>query len=83
MDAGLRRAWIEIVAPDDYDEHMAAVGQAKAAAELTAWLIESASLSPGSRITIAGAETGQIFDFLDPAVFRPYRFTCANLNPRF
>jgi hypothetical protein len=83
MDAGLRRAWTEIVTPDDYDNHMAAVGQAQAAAELTAWLIESAALKPGSRITIAGAGTGQIFEFLDPAIFRSCCLTCADLNPAF
>ena len=48
---------------------MASIGQAQAAAELTHRLIQSASLRPGSRITIAGAGTGQMFDFLAPAVF--------------
>ena len=62
---------------------MASIGQAQAAAELTLRLLQSASLRPGSRITIAGAGTGQMFDFLDPAVFRHYRLTCADLNPVF
>ena len=62
---------------------MASIGQAQAAAELTGRLIELASLAAGSRITIAGAGTGQMFDLLDPAVFRPYRLTCADLNPVF
>lgn len=83
MDPELRRAWTYIVTAEDYEEHMAAIGQAQAAAELTIYLIQSASLRPGSRITIAGAGTGQVFDFLDAAVFRPHRLTCADLNPVF
>ena len=83
MDPALRCAWTQIVTADDYEEHMASVGQAQAAAELTAHLIHSASLRPGSRILIAGAGTGQMFDFLDPEVFRPHRLTCADLNPAF
>ena len=83
MDPALRCAWTQIVTADDYEEHMASVGQAQAAAELTAHLIHSASLRPGSRILIAGAGTGQMFDFLDPDVFRPHRLTCADLNPAF
>jgi SAM-dependent methyltransferase len=83
MDSGLRRAWTEIVTPDDYEQHMAAIGQAQAAAELTGCVFDFASLPAGSRVTIAGAGTGQMFDFLDAAVFRPYRLTCTDLNPAF
>ncbi|HME09163.1 MAG TPA: class I SAM-dependent methyltransferase [Bryobacteraceae bacterium] len=83
MDPELRRAWTEIVTADDYEEHMASIGQAQAAAELTRHLIQSAVLRPGSRITIAGAGTGQMFDFLDPAVFAGHRLTCSDLNPVF
>lgn len=83
MDPELRRAWTEIVTVEDYEEHMASIGQAQAAAELTQCLIEEASLQPGSRITIAGAGTGQMFDFVGPAAFAPHRLTCADLNPLF
>ena len=83
MDPELHRAWTEIITAEDYEEHMASIGQAQAAAELTHRLIESASLRPGSRITIAGAGTGQMFDFLVLGVFGPHRLTCADLNPVF
>lgn len=83
MDPELRRAWTEIVTADDYEGHMASIGQARAAAELTHCFIEFTSPAAGSRITIAGAGTGQMFDFLDAAVFRPYRLTCADLNRAF
>jgi hypothetical protein len=83
MNPELRRGWTEIVTADDYEGHMASIGQARATAELTNCFIEFASPAAGGRITIAGAGTGQMFDFLDPAVFRPYRLTCSDLNPAF
>ena len=83
MDPSLRQARTEIVTAGDYEEHMASIGQAKAAAELTEQLIRSASLTAGGRIAIAGAGTGQMFDFLAPAIFISYRLTCADLNPAF
>jgi SAM-dependent methyltransferase len=81
MDPELRRAWTEIVTADDYERHMAAVGQAQAGAELMAWMLRAAG--EGGRVTVVGAGTGQMFDLLDPAVFRPYRLTFADLNPRY
>jgi hypothetical protein len=83
MDSGLRRAWTEIVSADDYEAHMASIGQAQAAAELTGHLIALASLPTSSRLTIVGAGTGQMFDLLDPVVFRPHYLTCSDLNPAF
>jgi hypothetical protein len=44
-------------------------------------LIESAGLAAGDAVTVAGAGTGQMFDFLDAAAFRPYLLTFADLNP--
>jgi hypothetical protein len=83
MDPALRHAWTEVISADDYETHMAAIGQAQAAASLTEWLLTEAHLASGSRITIAGAGTGQLFDFLDAALFRPHQLTCADLNPAF
>jgi hypothetical protein len=83
MDPDLRLAWTQIVTAEDYDEHMAAVGQAQAAAMLTADLIREAGLRRGGRVVIAGAGTGQMFDFLDPELFRPFRLICTDLNPVF
>ena len=83
MDPELRRAWTEIVTADDYEQHMAAIGQAQAAAELTVWMLGAAELREGDAVTIAGAGTGQMFEFLDASVFRPYQLTFADLNPAY
>ena len=79
----LSRAWIEIVTADDYESHMAAIGQAQAGADLTRHVLEWAGLTDGARMVIAGAGTGQMLDYLDPALLRPYRHTCTDLNPAF
>jgi hypothetical protein len=83
MDSGLRRAWTQIVTAEDYEEHMAAIGQAQAAAALTQYIIQSAEPPVGGRVVIVGAGTGQMLDFLDPSIFHPFRITCTDLNLGF
>jgi len=83
MDANLRLAWTQIVTADDYEQHMAGIGQAQAAATLNRQIIEAAKPPDGSHVVIAGAGTGQMFDFLDPALFRSFRLTCTDLNRSF
>jgi hypothetical protein len=62
---------------------MSNIGQAQAAATLTAFLINTGQLPAASRITIAGAGTGQLLDFLDPEILRPHRLTYSDINPNF
>jgi SAM-dependent methyltransferase len=83
MDSALRRAWTQIVTAEDYEEHMAAIGQAQAGAALTEYILQSAQPPVGGLVAIVGAGTGQMLDFLDPATFRPFRIICTDLNPRF
>jgi SAM-dependent methyltransferase len=83
MDASLRRAWTEIITGDDLDRHLAAVGQAQAGAELAGLMLHAAAPPAGARVVIAGAGTGQMLDFIDPATWRPFRLTFADLNPVF
>jgi hypothetical protein len=83
VDSNLRLAWTQIVTGEDYDAHMRSVGQAQALAALTAKLIEAAGLREGSRFMIAGAGTGQLFDFVDPDLFRPFNLICTDLNALF
>jgi hypothetical protein len=80
VDSGLRRAWTQIVTDEDYEEHMAAIGQAQAGAALTQYIIQSANPPDGGRVAIVGAGTGQMLDFLDPTIFRPFRIICTDLN---
>ena len=83
MDPSLRRAWTQIVTGEDYDEHMAKIGQAQASAVLTCQILCSAQPPAGGRVVMAGAGTGQLLDFADAALFRPFRLTFTDLNPAF
>jgi hypothetical protein len=83
MDSAFRHAWTQIVTAEDYEEHMAAIGQAQAGAALTQYIIQSANPPAGGGLAIVGAGTGQMLDFLDPAIFRPFRLICTDLNPGF
>jgi hypothetical protein len=83
MDPALRRAWTEIVTCEDYERHMASIGQAQAGAELMCQILRGANPPSGGRLVIAGAGTGQALDFAGPAALRPYRLTFTDLNPAF
>jgi hypothetical protein len=83
MDSGLHRAWTQIVTAEDYEEHMAAIGQAQAGAALTQYIIQSANAPAGGRVAIVGAGTGQMLDFLDLTILRPFRIIFTDLNPGF
>jgi SAM-dependent methyltransferase len=62
---------------------MAAIGQAQANASLVDELLAAAAPPPGSRILIAGAGTGQMFEHCAPELFRPHRLICSDINPAF
>jgi Methyltransferase domain len=83
MDSALQLAWTQIITAEDYEAHMAAIGQAQAAAALTREIIQSAGPPEGGRIVIVGAGTGQMLDSLDASLFRPFRITCTDLNQSF
>lgn len=83
MESNLHRAWTQIITANDYDQHMAAIGQAQAAAALTAEILRDVNLPTDSRILVTGAGTGQMFDFIDPALFRHLKLICTDLNPTF
>ena len=78
----LREVWISQVEPDDYETHMAAIDQAQANARLVRDLFESAGVPKGSRVLIAGAGTGQIFDYLPEGYFDGYRLICSDISSR-
>jgi ubiquinone/menaquinone biosynthesis C-methylase UbiE len=76
----LREAWTTEIRPDDYDAHMAQVGQAQANAQLVADWLRSKSPKADSSILFAGAGTGQMFDFISPEIFFPHRVTFTDIN---
>jgi SAM-dependent methyltransferase len=79
----LREAWAQQVTPDDYEVHMAAIGQAQANASLVRDLLQHIAIPAGSRVLIAGAGSGQMFDYISSEVFNPYRLLCSDISPRF
>ena len=83
MPPSLRHAWTAIIQPADYEAHMAANGQAQANAELVRELFLIAPPPTGAAILVAGAGTGQMFDYLDPGILAPYRTTFTDINPDF
>ena len=83
MDKRLRDAWSNFIRAEDYEAHMAAVGQAQANALLVAEYFAAAPPQPGAEILFLGAGTGQMFDFVSPAFLAPYRTTFADINPAY
>jgi hypothetical protein len=78
--ARLREAWITVIRPEDYDAHMALVGQAQANAKLVVDWLRSNPPKSDSSILFAGAGTGQMFDFFSAEFLSPYRLTFTDIN---
>ena len=83
MDAELRRAWTETVTADDYDQHMAAIGQAEANANIVVEMLERLDAKSFPRLLIAGAGTGQMFDFVSPDILSHRLVTFTDINPHY
>jgi hypothetical protein len=81
--ADLRQAWSSHIEAADYEQHMAAVGQAQANADLMAELFRERPPGPGSRVHIAGAGTGQYFDYFPPASLAAYQVLLTDISPKF
>jgi SAM-dependent methyltransferase len=79
----LREAWTTKVSAEDYEAHMARIGQAEANAGLLRDLLLAADLAPGGRVLIAGVGPGQMFNYLPEDFFAALRLTCSDLNPVF
>lgn len=80
MNENLRDAWTSKVLADDYETHMAAIGQAQANAALVSDYLRDAQLNRDASVLFAGAGTGQMFDFLPPSLFLPFQITFADIN---
>ena len=79
----LRLAWTKHIEPDDYEAHMKAVGQVQANADLLAELFRDFPPATGARVHIAGAGTGQYFDYWPAAALAPYDVVFTDVNPQF
>jgi hypothetical protein len=62
MARSLREAWQGHITAEDYDAHMARVGQAQANARIVGLFVEH-WLTPPSRVLVVGAGTGQLLDY--------------------
>jgi len=80
MSTDLRNAWQTLINADDYERHMAAVGQAEANALLVRDYFAHTPLPPEAKILFLGAGAGQMFDYISPEFLRPYRTTFTDLN---
>jgi len=83
MKSGLREAWTKLIRAEDYDAHMAAVGQAQANAALLAELFERRPPRRGSAVLFAGAGTGQLFNYISPEFLNPYGVTFTDINAEY
>jgi hypothetical protein len=79
----LRRAWTDSIEPDDYERHMASVGQAQANAALLEEFFRDHAPHTGSRVHFAGAGTGQYFEYWTTASINGYDLVFTDINPRF
>ncbi len=78
----LRQAWTGFVTPEDYELHMASIGQAQANAVLVREAVINWAAA-GARLWIAGAGTGQMFDFASAAFLSPFDVTFSDINAQF
>ncbi len=78
----LRDAW-SVITADDYDRHMAAVGQAEANAGIIREQFADHAPAPGAAILFAGAGTGQMFEFVSPEILRPFSTTFTDINESY
>jgi len=83
MDAASRRAWTEVVTAEDYDRHMAAIGQAAATAELLMNLLGQIPPSPRRRVLLLGGGTGWMFEHADVSPLVRVRLTVTDINAGF
>jgi len=83
MPLTLRRVWTTALRPGDYEAHMAAIGQAQANAAHVGNFLARCNPPAGARVLVAGAGTGQMFDYIAPALLKDLRMVYADINPVF
>jgi hypothetical protein len=76
----LRDAWSRTITAEDYEAHMAAIGQAQANAALVAEYLQAQPPSRHSSLLFAGAGTGQMFEYVSPEILLPFNATFTDIN---
>lgn len=76
----LREAWQERITAADYDAHMAGVGQAQVNARIVGSFIDR-WLNRPARVLVAGAGTGQLFDYAGDRVFEGLDVLFTDISP--
>jgi hypothetical protein len=61
---------------------MSAIGQAQTNAQILRDAVAAAAMPAGSRVLIAGAGTGQCFEFVPAEFLSPYDVTFSDISPR-
>lgn len=83
MKNKLHEAWKKHIRAEDYEAHMASVGQAQANAQLVREYFERRTLPAGASVLFAGAGTGQMFAYVPPQVLQNYDVTFSDINRRY
>jgi hypothetical protein len=76
----LRDAWSRTITAEDYEAHMAAIGQAQANAALVAEYLQAQPPSRHASLLFAGAGTGQMFEYVSPEILLPFNATFTDIN---
>jgi len=79
----LRDAWSRTITADDYEAHMAAIGQAQANAALVAEYLQAQPPSRHASLLFPGAGTGQMFEYVSPEILLPFNLTFTDINAGF
>ncbi|MEO8025103.1 MAG: class I SAM-dependent methyltransferase [Bryobacteraceae bacterium] len=83
ISSDLHRVWKDVIQAEDYELHMAAIGQAQANATLTRELLLALDLPADAGLLIAGAGPGQMFEFVSPDFLAPFEVTFSDINETF
>jgi Methyltransferase domain len=76
----LREAWLRTITAEDYEAHMAAIGQAQANAALVVEYLRAQPPSRHASLLFAGAGTGQMFEYVSPEILLPFNATFTDIN---
>jgi hypothetical protein len=79
----LRDAWSRTITAEDYEAHMAAIGQAQANAALVAEYLQAQPPSRHASLLFAGAGPGQMFEYVSPEILLPFNVTFTDINAGF